>query len=100
MPPARTVMIDDVLTGEAGVDTVNVTDERPAGTVTVGGTVARVGLELVTVTTTPPAGAASVKRIVPVELTPPVTVLGRSVSDRSAGAGAAAGAAAPARASR
>lgn len=91
MPPAVAVMIDEVLVGEGEVDTVKVTVALPAGTVTVAGTVARVGLELVSVTTTPPAGAAPVSRIAPVELAPPITVDGLSVSDCSAGAGGGAG---------
>ena len=38
-------------------------------------------------TTVPPVGAAAVRVTVPVELVPPVTVLGFNVSDEGTGAG-------------
>ena len=58
----------------------------PAATVTLAGTVAA-ALLLDNVTTVPPLGAAAVRVTVPVELAPPVTVLGFSVSDEGTGAG-------------
>ena len=64
------------------------TDVRPAGTVTLAGTDAIDGLELASVTTVPPAGAARESVTVPTELPPPVTVDGLSLTDDSAGSGA------------
>ena len=69
------------------VDTVKPADDCPAATVTLDGTAATDGLELASVTTTPPAGASPESATVPVELEPPVTVDGFSVSDESAGGG-------------
>ena len=58
----------------------------PAATVTLAATVAA-ALLLDNVTTVPPVGAAAVSVTVPVELVPPVTVLGFRVSDDGTGAG-------------
>jgi hypothetical protein len=57
----------------------------PAGTVTLGGTVAKVVLLLASVTTAPPAGAALVRVTVPCDVLPPVTLVGLSVSVESVG---------------
>ena len=67
------------------VATVKLALVCPAATVTLVGTVAA-ALLLDSVTTAPPLGAAPVRVTVPVELVPPVTVLGLRVSAESAGA--------------
>jgi hypothetical protein len=64
--------------------TTKVIEVFPAGIVTVAGTVAPLSL-LARVTTKPPVGAAAEIFTVPVEVLPPVTVVGLSVSDASAG---------------
>ena len=58
---------------------------NPAGTVTVGGTWATVGLLLESATGLPPLGATPFNVTVPVEFCPPVTVLGESVSPTTPG---------------
>src|SRR3954452_18692654 len=55
-----------------------------AGTVTVGGTVAAMGVLLVRVTTAPPAGAAAPSVTVPVLPAGPVTAVGLTVTPTSA----------------
>jgi hypothetical protein len=55
----------------------------PAGTVTLDGTVATDVLPLESVTTAPPEGAAAVRVTVPVELFPPLTLVGLRVSEES-----------------
>ena len=83
--PVVAVMVAVVAVVTARVFTVNVTDVAPAGTVTVAGTVAFAELE-VSLTTSPPAGAAELRVTVPVELDPPVTAVGLSVSEVAIGA--------------
>lgn len=56
------------------VVTVNVADDCPAATVTLGGTAACAGRELLSETTMPPAGAGPVSVTVAVTLPPPVTL--------------------------
>jgi hypothetical protein len=68
------------------VATVKLALVCPAATVTLAGTVAAVLLRD-NVTTVPPVGAAAVRVTVPVELAPPVTVLGLSVSAEGVGVG-------------
>jgi hypothetical protein len=66
---------------------VNVTEDAPAGTVTVGGTDATAGLPLVSVTTAPPAGAAPFSLTVLLVVDPPPTTsAGDSVRDVSCAA--------------
>jgi len=55
----------------------------PAGTATLDGTVATEVLLLESVTIAPPEGAAAVRVTVPVELFPPLTVVGLRVSELS-----------------
>src|ERR1044071_7707294 len=64
--------------------TVNVALVCPAGTVTLNGTVARTVLLLASDTTAFPFGAADCNVTLPVEETPPVTVLGVSVTEDTA----------------
>src|SRR4051794_8352661 len=59
----------------------------PAGTVTLAGTVAAVGLSLVNATVKPPDGAAAVRVTVPVEGLPPTTSVGLTFTAESAAAG-------------
>ncbi len=66
-----------------------VADFWPAPTTTCAGTEAYAGIELLRVTTAPPAGAAEVSVTVPVAGLPPVTLAGWTVSAASAAAGAA-----------
>ena len=57
----------------------NVTEVAPSGTVTLGGTVAFPVSLLLSVTETPPAGAAPFNVTVPIELAGAVTVVGFTV---------------------
>jgi len=81
--PAEIVadVVDDVLT----VFTVNVAEVRPAGIVTFVGTVAPVRLLLKAIVS-PPVGATPLILTVPVEVLPPTTVAGLSVTETSVGA--------------
>ena len=67
---------------------MNVLDIVPAVTTTLAGTDARVGIELVNVTTAPPLGAGALNVTVPLAGVPPFTLAGLSVSVASAGADA------------
>ena len=60
----------------AFVVTVKVALVAPAGTVTLAGTVAAAVLLLASVTTIPPLGAGPLRVTVPVEVLPPVTLVG------------------------
>ena len=73
-------MVTDVEAATTLVVTVNVALVAPAGTVTLPGTVAA-ELLLDSVTCAPPAGAAPSSVTVPVELLPPVTVVGFTASE-------------------
>src|SRR3989441_3471565 len=73
-------MLAEVDALPALVVTVSVTLVAPAGTVTLAGTVAAV-LSLDSVTCAPPAGAGPSSVAVPVELLPPVTVVGLTASE-------------------
>jgi len=79
-------MVAEVDAATALVVTVNVTLVAPTGTVTLAGTVAAV-LSLDSVTCAPPAGAGPSSVTVPVELLPPVTVVGLSASEERPAAG-------------
>src|SRR5689334_21814938 len=57
----------------------------PAGMVTLAGTVAKVVLLLVSITTAPPAGAGALRATVPVARSRPRTLVGLRVSAASAG---------------
>src|SRR5580700_4433581 len=61
--------------------TVNDALLAPAATVTLEGTLAAIVLPLDRVTCAPPAGAGSLKDTVPVEESPPVTLVGFSASE-------------------
>src|SRR3989442_11651563 len=79
-------MVAEVDAVTALVVTVNVTLVAPTGTVTLPGTVAAV-LSLDSVTCAPPAGAGPSSVTVPVELLPPITVVGLSASEERPAAG-------------
>ena len=71
----------------AKVVTVNALDVVPPATRTLAGTEASPVLELVSVTVTPPAGAAASSVTVPVDEIPPTTLVGLSNKVASAAAG-------------
>lgn len=62
------------------VDTLKFADVAPAGTTTLAGTVATPVLLLERLITTPPAGAGPLSVTVPVEVDPPLTLAGLSLS--------------------
>jgi hypothetical protein len=80
-------MFADVVLVTGFVATENVAFEKPAGTVTESGTVT--GSLLDSVTTTPPAGALSLRTTVPRDASPPFTDAGLTDTDASASAGRA-----------
>lgn len=78
-PPAVTAMVASVGAATALVMTVKVALVEPAGTSTLGGTVAAL-LLLATTTAAPPVGAGALKVTVPVDVSPPpVTAVGDRV---------------------
>src|SRR5438128_753700 len=87
LPLYEAEMTAEVFEGAVPVETVKLADDVPAATVTFGGTAASAGLELASSTSAPPAGAGPESVTVPVEVEPPVTVDGLSVSDESLGGG-------------
>lgn len=66
------------------MDTLNVAEADPLGTVTVLGKVAA-ALPLDRLTVTPPEGAVDSRVTVPVAVFPPITAVGLSVTDFTAG---------------
>ena len=74
-PPALAVIVADVDAVTALVVIGKVAINAPAATVTLAGTMAA-ALLLVRATAHPPVGAAAVRRMVPCEAVPPVTVVG------------------------
>ena len=81
VPLAVAVMVTVVVDETMLVVTVNVLVFVPAGMTTLEGTEAADGLLLVSVTVMLPGAAARSNVMVPVELWPPVTVLGLSVRE-------------------
>lgn len=73
-------MVTAVLLATGIVVTVNVAVVAFAATVTLSGTIAA-GLLLVRVTTAPPAGAAALSVTVPVDGLPPLTEVGRTLTE-------------------
>jgi hypothetical protein len=82
-PPPVAVMSTVVLAVTANVVIGTVADVEPAGTVTLV-TPATVGFEVVSVTSSSPAGAAPVRLTVAVDETPPRTAFGVNVRADSA----------------
>ena len=87
MPLYEAEIVTEVETRTTEVLTVNVALVAPAGTVTLEGTLAA-PLLLESATCTPPAGAGALSVTVPVEdCTPPITLVGLSVSEERVGSG-------------
>jgi hypothetical protein len=81
-------MVTAVADATAAVVAWNVALAWPCVTITLAGTVAALGLLLLTATSAPPAGAAALSATVPVEAVPAVTVLGFRLTLESVAAGA------------
>jgi hypothetical protein len=77
-PPNDPEITTEVDEATEVVDTVNVADCWPAGTVTLPGTAATFAFALESVTTLPPELAAAERVTVPCALAPPVTLAGVS----------------------
>jgi hypothetical protein len=80
LPAEEAVIATLVVVVTALVLTVKEAVVDPALTVTLEGTVATPGLSLVSETTAPPLGAGPLRVTVPVDVPPPTTVVGLSVS--------------------
>jgi hypothetical protein len=80
-PLAEAVMIVLLVVVATRVDTGKVLLDSPPGTVVVAGTVAASVFELVSETTSPPAGAPTERKMVPTALVPPSTVAGETNRD-------------------
>jgi len=81
-------MVAEVLTTTTDVFTGNVALIAPAGTVTLEGTLAA-ALLLASAICAPPMGAGPLNVTLPVEdCTPPITLVGLSVSEETVGSGA------------
>jgi hypothetical protein len=83
--PLHAETVTTVRVGVNLVRAVKLADVDPAATVTLLGTLTRIGLLLDRRTNTPPAGAGPLSTTVPVEGVPPLTVLGTKVRETSAG---------------
>jgi hypothetical protein len=83
-PPYVAVMVAEVEVVTALVLTVNVALVALLGTVTLAGTVAADTL-LERLTTAPPLGAGPLRVTVPVEVVPPLTLVGLSPTELSVG---------------
>jgi hypothetical protein len=81
--PEVAVMVTELLVETALVVMAKVTEVLPEPTVTELGAVATDVSELSSVMTWPPDGALEPRRTVPVDLDPPVTVEGLTVTDES-----------------
>jgi hypothetical protein len=81
------VIVAVVVPLTARVVTVNVALVAPAPTVTLAGTVATDVLLLVKLTAAPPVGAALLSVTIPVDVPPPVTLVGLKLTDDSTTAG-------------
>jgi hypothetical protein len=91
VPLYEAEMVTEVETRTMEVFTVKVALVAPSGTNTLEGTLAA-PLLLERITVAPPAGAGALNVTLPVEdCTPPITVLGFSVSEESVGGGGGAG---------
>ena len=82
-PPTVPMITADCALVNALVETVKVALVDPAGTVTLGGTVAAAVLSLVRSIVTPPEGAAELRVTVPVAGSGPTTFVGLMVSEES-----------------
>jgi hypothetical protein len=78
-------MLDVDVAATGVVVTVNVVELLPDSTVTVAGTVAAAVLPLASVTTTPPVGAVVFSVTVAVDMAPPITLVGLSVTEEICG---------------
>ena len=85
--PRVAVMTEVVVEDTPRVVTVKVADVLPASTVTLAGTLPAVVLLLLSDTEVPPVGAATLSLTVPVELLPPTTLVGLSVTEDRVTAG-------------
>jgi len=84
------VIVTIVLADTGDVVIANVPVKLFSGAVTLAGTLATAGLLLDSATTAPPFGAPTLKTTVPLELSPPITVVGLVSNDaNTAGGGAA-----------
>jgi hypothetical protein len=84
--PKVAVMVGVVFTVTEDVVTGKLAEVRPAETMTFPGVAATAELLLPRVTVIPAPGAGAVKVTVPVELFPPVTLVGDKVNDDTVGA--------------
>jgi hypothetical protein len=82
-PPTVPMIVADCALVNALVETVKAVLVDPAGTVTLGGTVAAAVLSLVRSIVTPPDGAAELRVTVPVAGSSPTTFVGLMVSEES-----------------
>jgi len=80
-PRYDAVIVTTVFLFTAVVEIVNVAEREPAGTVTLAGRLACIGLVLASITTAPLSGAGPLRVTVPTELAPSETVEGLSVND-------------------